>query len=390
MRCINSCLLIVCTLGLTLFQCKPRANESMPGIPSYELDGASRLGFEDCVSEVAFIPLLAPKDTLINLSCKVYELVVNEKIYYASRCINDLSIHTFDLEGNHLKSWNRKGDGPGEYPSLHGLMVDEGDLYVNTGRGTLLKYRLPEFEFQEEFKLGDYNFVPSVSPISSGNFLISSEPAGNAGNKVFHTINTETKTSNTLPVSTLPYSGELNPGMITKMEAGHLLSFGLTDTIYRYQNDSLSIFISLNFGEKAIDPVDFELSGEAFMKKILLSQNYAFNTGHIDFTEGVLKLLVYGIEKNPNFNPEELTTFPFFDVFLHRNTGKSKMTKSLLGIRNKSYSKDGFFYQVMQRSDWQRALDLGYFGKYEAKLLKSIENLTDREDPIIIKYKVAF
>lgn len=126
------------------------------------------------------------------------------------------------------------------------------------------------------------------------------------------------------------------------------------------------------------------------MENVLLSQNYTFNTGQIDFTEGVTKVLVYGIERSPNFSSEDLITFPFFEVFIHRDTGKKKITKSLLGIRNQSYSKDGYFYQVMQPSDWQRALDIGYFGSHENKLLETVEQLADREDPIIVTYKVVF
>jgi len=82
--------------------------------------------------------------------------------------------------------------------------------------------------------------------------------------------------------------------------------------------------------------------------------------------------------------------FPFYDVFIHRDSGKQKITKALTNVRNNSYSKDGYFYQVMQHEDWQRALDQAYFGKYENKLLQSIERLSDEEDPIILKYKVAF
>lgn len=388
---INSQLLFLLFLGLTLLQCQPKEKEFHVGVaPSVELDEVSLFSFESCASKVSFIPLVAPKDTLINLSCPVYELIVNDKIYYASKCFNDLSIHSFDLDGNHLKSWNRKGDGPEEYPSLHGLIVEKDQLYINTGRGTVLRYGLPDFDFKERIHLGDYNFVPTVSLLSPDRFLLSSEPAGSEKSKIFHTLNRTTKTSTTLPIATLPYSGELNPGMITKMEDGHLLSFGLTDTIYHFRNDTVTTFISLNFGDKSIAPDDFELNGEAFMEKILLSQNYAFNTGQIDISDGVLKILVYGIEKSSNFNSEDLSTFPFHDVFIHRDTGKKKITKALLGIRNKSYSSDGYFYQVMQQEDWQRALDKAYFGKHEEKLRKSIETLTDREDPIILKYKVAF
>jgi hypothetical protein len=134
---------------LVLFQCQPKEKEGASNAaPSFILDETSILRFDECVDDVDFIPLIAPKDTLINLSCNVFELVVNDKIYYTSKCLKDLSIHSFDLEGNHLKSWNRKGDGPQEYPYLHGLVVEENDIYVNTGRGTLINYSLPDFELK--------------------------------------------------------------------------------------------------------------------------------------------------------------------------------------------------------------------------------------------------
>ena len=119
---------IIGLLGMLLVQCQTKEKEGeTKSTPTFLIDNSSLLAFEDIVSEVEFIPLMAPKDTLINLSCNVSELVVNDKIFYASRCYKDLSIHTFDLEGNHLQSWNKKGEGPGEYPSLHGLIVDNNE-----------------------------------------------------------------------------------------------------------------------------------------------------------------------------------------------------------------------------------------------------------------------
>lgn len=388
-RGIKGHLTLIFFLGWVFVQCQPKGKDLYQA-SSILLDETSLFSFEDCVSDVEFIPLIAPKDTLINLSCSIHELVVNDKLYYASRCHNDLSIHSFDLAGNHLRSWNRKGDGPEEYPSLHGLIVENNEMYINTGRGTIVKYGLPELEFKEQIVLGDFNFVPTVSYISPNKFLISSESSGNERDKIFHEIDLESNTSKTLPVSNLPYSGELNPGLISTMNDGHLLNFGLSDTIYHYNKDTTSIYTTLNFGDKSIDPVDFALEGGAFIEKVLLSQNYAFNTGHICISDGTLKLLAYGIQKNPDFNRDDLSTFPFYDVFIHPDTQKKKVTKALLNVRNKSYSRDGYFYQVMVQEDWQRALDKSYFGKYEKKLLQSIQKLSDEEDPIILKYKIAF
>lgn len=380
---------IIFLLGWVLVQCQPKEKNILHA-SSILLDETSLLSFEDCVSDVEFIPLLAPKDSLINLSCGIHELVVNDRLYYASRCHNDLSIHAFDLAGNYIRSWNRKGDGPEEYPSLHGLMVENNEMYVNTGRGTIVKYGLPAFEFKEQIVLGDFNFVPTVSFISPNKFLISSESSGNERNEIFHEIHLESKTSKTLPVSSLPYSGELNPGLLARMGNSHLLNFGLSDTIYLYHEDTVSIYTTLNFGDKSIDPIDFELDGGAFIEKVLLSQNYAFNTGHISISDGTLKLMAYGIRKNPHFNMDDLSTFPFYDVFIQRDTEKVKLTEALMNVRNKTYAKDGYFYQLMRQEDWQRALDISYFGRHEKQLLQSIQRLSDEEDPIIIKYKIAF
>ncbi len=376
---------------MILVQCQTKEKEGETDkTPSFLIDRTSILPFDELVSEIEFIPLVAPKDTLINLSCNVSELVVHDKIYYASRCFQDLSIHSFDLEGNHLQSWNRKGDGPEEYPALHGMIIENDELYISTGRGVLLKYGLPEFDFRKEIKLGEFNFVPTVSLISPESWLISSEPTNKAREKIFHVVDPKAKAAKTLPILSLPYSGELNPGMIADMKEGKLLNFGLSDTIYRYQEGIVKPYITLDFGDKSIVTDDFELEGEAFVEKILLSQDYAFNTGLIDFSEGSLKLMAYGIEKNLLFDKGSLSTFPFYDVFISRSSGELKITKALLSVRNNSYSTGGYFYQVMQQSDWQRALDLGYFGKYEELLLNSIEKLSDEEDPIVLKFNIGF
>jgi len=170
-----------------------------------------------------------------------------------------------------------------------------------------LNYGLPDFEFKKEIELGDYNFVPTVSFISPESWLISSEPPGNERQKIFHVVDPESKVTETLPILSLPYSVGLNPGLITDMKDRKLLNFGLSDTIYQFQHDSVSAFITLNFSNKGILAEDYSLEGDAFVEKILLSQNYVFNTGQIDYSEGTLKLMVYGIEKNSNFNKEDLS-----------------------------------------------------------------------------------
>lgn len=378
MKSYNCYFILIGMASMFFFQCQSK------------IDNKEILPFEECVSGIEFIPLSAPEDTLINLSGNVYDLVIKDKIYYANKSFKDLSIHSFDLNGNHLRSWNKKGSGPGEYPSIHGIIIEGNNLFINTGRGNLLKYSLPEFDYLSEIKLAENNFVPSVSKSAEDSWLISTEKTGNGREKLFQVINPETNRIKELPILSLPYSGELNEGVIAATNNGKLLNFGLSDTIYLYQEDTVTAFLSLNFGSKGISAEDHELEGYAFMEKILLSQNYAFNSGLIDYSDGILKLMIYGIDKSNNFNQEDLSTFPFYDVFIQPDTGMKKITKSLTDVRNSSYSKDGYFYQVMQYEDWQRALDNSFFGKYEEQLLLCIEKLPDEEDPIILKYTVAF
>ncbi|MBI0398516.1 6-bladed beta-propeller [Cyclobacterium marinum] len=391
MKSYNCFAILIAFVGIVLIQCQSKIDEGVSiGTPSLLIDNKEILPFEEFVSIIEFIPLIAPKDTLINLSCSVYDLVIKDKIYYASRCSKDFSIHSFDLSGNHLRSWNKKGSGPGEYPAIHDIIVENSTLFINTGRGNLLKYSLPAFEYLGEIKLVDNNFVPTVSKNGEDSWLISSEKIGNGQEKIFQILNTKTNEVKALPILSLPYSGELNPGLIADSEMGKLLNFGLSDTIYHFQEDTVTSYLSLNFGSKGIAAEDYELEGHTFMEKILLSQNYAFNSGLIDYSDGVLKLMIYGLEKSYNFDQGDLSTFPFYDVFIQRDTGKKKITKSLTDVRNSSYSKEGYFYQVMQYEDWQKAINISYFGKHEEQLLQCIENLTDEEDPIILKYKVTF
>lgn len=391
MKSYNRYSILISFVSIVLIQCQSKIDEGVSiGTPSFLIDNKEVLPFEASVSDIEFIPLIAPKDTLINLSCNVYNLVINDKIYYASRCAKDFSIHSFDLNGNHLRSWNKKGNGPGEYPAIHGIIVEDNSLFINTGRGNLLQYSLPQFEYIGEIKLADNNFVPTVSKSGEDSWLISTEKIGNGQEKIFQIINPETKATKELPILSLPFSGELNPGLVANTNKGKLLNFGLSDTIYHYQEDTVTAYLSLNFGSKGISAEDYELDGHAFMEKVLLSQNYTFNSGLIDYSDGILKLMVYGIEKSENFNQGNLSTFPFYDVFIQRDSGKKKISKSLTDVRNSSYSKDGYFYQVMQYEDWQRALDQAYFGKHEKKLQEAIGNLSYQEDPIILRYNVAF
>ncbi|GAB3012449.1 6-bladed beta-propeller [uncultured Cyclobacterium sp.] len=391
MKSYNRYSILISFVSIVLIQCQSKIDEGVSiDTPSFLIDNKEVLPFEASVSDIEFIPLIAPEDTLINLSGKVYDLVIKDKIYYANKSFKDLSIHSFDLNGNHLRSWNKKGNGPGEYPTIHGIIVEDNTLFINTGRGNLLEYSLPELDYLSEIKLADNNFVPTVSKSGEDNWLISTEKTGNGREKIFQIINSETKNTKELSILSLPFSGELNPGLVANTNNGKLLNFGLSDTIYHYQQDTVTTYLTLNFGSKGISAEDYELDGHAFMEKILLSQNYAFNSGLIDYSDGILKLMIYGIDKSNNFNQEDLSTFPFYDVFIQRDTGMKKITKSLTDVRNSTYSKDGYFYQVLQYEDWQRALDLSYFGKYEELLLQCVENLIDEEDPIILKYTVGF
>ncbi|WP_073097725.1 6-bladed beta-propeller [Cyclobacterium lianum] len=321
---ISILLIIILTPGWIFFQCQTRPADSDPGA-SILLDESSLFAFDDCVSEVEFISLESPKDTLINLSCSIYELVISDKLYYASRCHNDLSIHSFDWKGHYIRSWNRKGDGPEEYPALHGLLVEKDQMYINTGRGRVIKYVLPEFEFLQQIPIGDFDFVPSISMITPEKFLISTEHTGQETEQIFHIVDLQSAKANTLPVLSLPYSGELNPGMLAKTEDGHLLNFGLSDSIYQYRDGALSVLASLDFGERSIDPADFELEGGVFIEKVLLSQDYAFNTGHIATSGEIFKIMAYGIKRSPEFDSDNLTTFPFYDVYIHPESGKKKI-----------------------------------------------------------------
>ena len=72
------------------------------------------------------------------------------------------------------------------------------------------------------------------------------------------------------------------------------------------------------------------------------------------------------------------------------NDYQVKSISSLTDIRNKGFAHGGYFYQLLHTEDWQRAEQEGYFGKYQLDLFNAIKNLSDKEDSVIIKYKVAF
>ena len=123
-------------------------------INNYEL-----VNLSDYASDLKYIQLETNDSALIGAIANiVYEC---NKIYISDQ---SESIYVFDSEGKHLKSFNKKGRGPGEYSRLVNFFInpDNGYLYIITSQALLC--------YDKEL-----NFVREIEKPENDLFLISAK-----------------------------------------------------------------------------------------------------------------------------------------------------------------------------------------------------------------------
>lgn len=123
-------------------------------INNYEL-----VNLSNYASELKYIQLETNDSALIGaISNIVYEC---NKIYISDQ---SESIYVFDSEGKHLKTFNKKGRGPGEYNRITSFFVNpnNGNLYIITSQALLCYDK-------------DLNFVKAIEKPENDLFLISAK-----------------------------------------------------------------------------------------------------------------------------------------------------------------------------------------------------------------------
>jgi len=374
------------------FGCQSSETSKQVGIPRIAISEEHIRPFDQVATEVRFVSLRPPENPSINLGSTSYKLFISDKIYYATNWYQRTGVHIFDLDGKHLKSLRKKGDGPGEYQSLQGFYINDDVLSISSGHGVIKQYSLSDLTYIKEFTLGKSFLLSNFYPLDASSWLISVEFTGELDETgtfpVFTKVNSENGTSSPLPIYASSVNAKMGEGSIAPFDNQFLLNYGLSDTLFNYDGNKAHAHLVLDFGNKHPDQKYLLANPEKF-DQILLDQSSAINLGHINYTAHTIQLKTFGLKKSPILDAEDLRTFPFLTVFI----GPEQQVvgfSSFSGLEGKGFAKDGYFYEVLQTEDWIYALENNLLGDYGPALEAYLETIPDPEDPIIMEFKVAF
>ncbi len=350
--------------------------------------------FDEVISEIEFIPLLIPEDKPISLLPFDPYLYVDNKIYFSNGDFRDASIHVFELDGTYQKSLNRQGEGPEEYRSISGLDISGNELMVWDGSGALSHYNTEDFSFIKKTELVKGRFIPDYKMIGEGKWLLVfdiGEDLDELGyHNGFHIWDEKKDILEVLNIKIPPLATEMVEGQFAKIDSeSYLLNFGTSDTLYRYTKGGIEPVMAFNFNNNNL-PEKEKLNPEDAIENTLLNQLYSFNMGGIVVADGTVRIPVFGIKKSANMDPENMGTFPINYVFIDYQGSNVKAIRAFGSFSAKGFAKDGYFYELLYSEEVMGHIEDRTFGKYSPLLEEAFDKLIDKEDPVIMKYKVRF
>jgi hypothetical protein len=350
--------------------------------------------FDEVISEMEFIPLLIPEDKPISLLPFDPYLYVDNKIYFSNGDFRDASIHVFELDGTYQKSLNRQGEGPEEYRSISGLDKSGNELLVWDGSGTFSHFDAESLSFIRQSELVKGRFIPDYKKLGDGKWLLVFDIGEDVDDLGYHTgFQIWDENSNELKALNIkipPLATEMVEGQFAQIaKDSYLMNFGTSDTLYRFEKGVVDPVLVFNFNNNNLPEKD-KLNPEETIENALLNQLYSFNMGGIVVADGTVRIPVFGIKKSANMDPENMGTFPINYVFIEYPGSRVKAIRAFGNFSAKGFAKDGYFYELLYSEEVMGHLEVGTFGKYSPFLEEAVEKLIDKEDPVIMKYKVSF
>lgn len=404
---IKNSLFFLGTFSILTLACSNKQEQSLPnnGLPNVTLS-ADILGSPDQVfSEMEFIPLKIPVGTPVsfmgfdpNMAFGANSFFLNTDPYMNPR------IHEFDYEGNHIRTVDRKGGGPEEYESIDNMGISSDGKLVIYSRGEILALddeltitkrinTRPDEGFYSIWDFASLSGSDWILGIAGGQH--AEEKRGN-----FAVFNEETKEFNFLPVYAYPATGIAEEGNIARYKDGFVFNFAMADTLFYYDGTTTKPLFTLNSGKREL-PMDMRLQDEDLMdeemQRLFVTQTYDLNIGMIGSAENTIGTVIFGIKPAP-FDMEEVERtgeepldFPTYEVFINPETGEAKGTKIMPGIGGEFLSDGKYFYRLLYTEIWHYFLESGILGpEWTENLQEAVDQLEDEEDPILIRYRVAW
>lgn len=389
LRNLVSCLVLIALH----FSCSER-NTRVGELTVLNITDKDLKAFDEIINEIEFIPLLIPEDKPIRLLPLDPYLHVDDKIYFSNGDFRDASVHIFDLDGTYRKSLNQQGSGPEEYKSISGLDKSGNELLVWDGSGTFSHFDSESLSFVKQSELVKGRFIPDYKNLGEGKWLlvfdIGEDVDALGYHNGFHIWDENTNELSALNIKISPLATEMIEGQIAQIDKdSYLLNFGASDTLFRFENGGIMPVMVFNFNNNNLPEKD-KLNPEETIENALLNQLYSFNIGGIVVAEATIRIPVFGIKKSANMDPENMATYPINYVFIDYPGSKVKAIRAFGNYSAKGFAKNGYFYELLYSEEVEGHLEAGTFGKFSPLLEEAVGKLIDKEDPVIMKYKVGF
>lgn len=159
--------IIPAVLAFALFSCNSVTESTISNSETIDIENsigkAEVVKLSEVAKSIEYIPLETNDSVLLSeISSVVYS---SDRIYISS---DNNKIFVFDSKGNHIRTLNRKGRGPGEYMMILSFKVDEssGSIFITDQLGKVSIYD------------SLHNYVSSVEPKVGSIFFTSFENFG--------------------------------------------------------------------------------------------------------------------------------------------------------------------------------------------------------------------
>ncbi|WP_209329319.1 6-bladed beta-propeller [Lunatimonas salinarum] len=222
------------------------------------------LPLSELAKEIRYVPLENhPESMLVN----VQEIIIRKNYLYAVDRILK-AVFVFDHQGKYIGKLTRLGEGPGEYQNMQHVLVDEDESFIDvfefrSGRSRILRFSNLDFELLEEISV----FLPQANSLrkdQSGRwYYFSAQQLDNEINDQYTNadlivVDGESMKPTLFFEKRIETEGSYytaNSESFSINDKGDLFFSRMFDNcFYHLSEGGVSSFLTVDFGEKGLDP----------------------------------------------------------------------------------------------------------------------------------------
>ena len=322
---------------------------------------------DEIFAACTFVNLEATDSSLVD----PWHIVLRNDVIY----ISDRSrIFQFSTDGEHLRTLNRRGRGPGEYLGISDFVISDEEIIIWDRNGrTLFKYSL-ENRYIDSYKLDDY--ISTIYIIDKNRILLSSAYSRNDEYK-FRIRNLETMdliTSfypiNQAHTSYRHFMGETNYYVYNNVLLFHE---SMSNYVYKIENHEFNPAYHIDiYGQNPPDEFwnrEYEDVGE--VRKIARERGYCF--GIPMYAESDKQILFSFEYENKSMLCRYL-----------KETGESIQWEKIILFQNMPAVESGWIGKSMDSEDHFLVLDSGdFFDDNGMPYVEELSHLSNNGNPVI-------